>query len=153
MKLNALFNKAVVRTVLALTVLAFAAPTFAASKKGARSFSEKMTAIKTVADAEAVKPGDRIAMACAKCKTILVSVVKKPVRGAAYFSGDGKKPTNLVAKHGCPGCKSEITVKGVGKGKERVIKHTCTACGDESAFCCVTRKGAGPTKGMEKKKK
>ena len=28
--------------------------------------------------------------------------------------------------------------------------HTCIKCGDDSAFCCTTQPGAGPTKGMKK---
>lgn len=157
MKLNALFNKAVTRSVLALTVLAFVTPTFAAPKKGVPKkggqILKEMTAIRTLKDVEALKPGDTVAMACSKCQTIWVSQVKKNAKGAEIQKAGGKKPTQLVGKHQCPGCKSEITVQGVGKGKERVIKHTCKSCGDKSAFCCATKAGAGATKGMDKKKK
>jgi hypothetical protein len=33
---------------------------------------------------------------------------------------------------------------------DKVI-HTCKNCGSEDAFCCVMKKGAGATAGMEKK--
>ncbi len=147
MKLNALFNKAVIRAGLALAVMAFAIPTYAASKgdikKGGQILME-MSAIRTIADAEAVKPGATIAMACSKCKSVVVM--------QRHFQDKNRSFLAPGTKHGCPGCKSEITVVGEGKGKERVIKHTCKACGDDSAFCCATSKNTGPTKGMEKKK-
>lgn len=81
-------------------------------------------------------------MACAKCKTIAVTarreVTTKPSGGTAE---------EIVLVHDCPGCGGTMTVRG---DKQTQIVHTCSKCGDDSAFCCVTKKGAPPTKGMEK---
>lgn len=100
--------------------------------------------IETPADAEAVKPGDSIAMACGKCKTITVTLVTQ----------DTKTKTKLIAgeKHLCPGCNSIITVVGSKAHGKEVIKHTCKVCGDESAFCCSSKPGGAATKGMDKDK-
>src|SRR3954466_12181021 len=58
--------------------------------------------VETKAQAEAVKPGDSIAMVCAKCKTLSVTLVTQ----------DTKTKTKLLPgeKHLCNGCKSTITV-------------------------------------------
>ncbi len=42
-------------------------------------------------------------------------------------------------------------VKGAQILSEHGQKHSCKACGDDSAFCCATKPGTGATKGMEKK--
>jgi hypothetical protein len=46
-----------------------------------------------------------------------------------------------------------LTVVGHAKGDITELKHSCKACGDDSAFCCATKPGGGATKGMEKEKK
>jgi transcription elongation factor Elf1 len=74
------------------------------------------------------------------------------VKGAQLLMEKGQ-PKELIGTHACPGCNSTITVTGHGKGKEMVLKHSCGACGDDSAFCCATKPGSGATKGMEKEKK
>jgi len=98
--------------------------------------------VKTKADADAVKPGDSIAMVCAKCKTVSVTLVTQ----------DTKTKSKLIPgeKHLCEGCKSTITVVGSKAHNTEVIKHVCQACGDDSAFCCATSASASATKGMEK---
>jgi hypothetical protein len=100
--------------------------------------------IETLADVEAIQPGDSIAMACAKCKTITVTLVTQ----------DTKNKTKLLGgeKHLCPGCNSTIEVVGDKAHNHQVIKHVCKVCGSESAFCCVTTPGSDPTKGMDKDK-
>lgn len=108
--------------------------------------------IETVAQAESLKPDDTFAMVCGKCKTVYVTRVKQGAKGAQVLMGKGQ-PRELIGTHACSGCSSTIEVTGHGKGKERVLKHTCQACGDDSAFCCATRHGGDPTKGMEKDKK
>ncbi len=105
--------------------------------------------IESAADVDALKTGDSIAMACAKCKTIWVSKVKQDAKGAEVQLAKGK-PVKLIGVHGCPGCKGEVTISPHMKGKEPALKHACTACGDDSAFCCATRKASDSTKGMEK---
>lgn len=107
----------------------------------------KLNAIKTVADAEAVQPGDTVVMSCPKCKDSWVTVVQPPAKTGA------KPETTTVARHECPGCEHKYTTEGHGKAKTEKIIHICKHCGSEDAFCCVMKKGDGPTKGMEKAKK
>ena len=99
--------------------------------------------VKTTAEAATVKPGDSIAMVCAKCKTVSVTLVTQ----------DTKTKSKLIPgeKHLCAGCKSTITVVGSKAHNTEVIKHVCQTCGDDSAFCCATSLSASATKGMEKK--
>ena len=103
----------------------------------------QMRGINTQAQAEALKPGDSIAMVCAKCKSVVIETVTME-KGHIKHVMPG-------IKHLCPGCNSYITVVGSGKDATREVKHTCGACGDDSAFCCATTKDAKPTKGMDKK--
>ena len=56
-----------------------------------------------------------------------------------------------IGTHACAGCNSTLTVTGHAKGDITELKHSCKACGDDSAFCCATTKDAKATKGMEKK--
>jgi len=118
-------------------------------KQGGRTWQKnlepvKLHQLKTQADVDALKPNDMIAMSCSKCKTITLT----------YLKSVGKNKSIFVpgTKHLCPGCETEITFTGHGKGKERVLKHSCQACGDESMFCCATKPGESPTKGMKPKK-
>ena len=106
----------------------------------------QLQGIKTQAEAEALKPGDTIAMVCAKCKSVTIQRVETEEKGHV-------KRMVVGEKHLCPGCNTTIEVVGVGKGANREVKHVCKACGDDSAFCCATKPGSGPTKGMEKEKK
>jgi hypothetical protein len=111
----------------------------AEQKKGAQYLLKQIT---TPAEADALKPGDTMAMVCAKCKSVVVHNVT---------TEKGHVKTMTVGeKHLCPGCDSTIEVVGTGKGKHDVVKHVCGKCGDDSAFCCATKPGSGPTKGMEK---
>jgi len=107
--------------------------------------SLQMRGINTRTQAEALKPGDTIAMACVKCKSVVVEHVTLE-KGHIKHVTPGEK-------HLCPGCNSYITVVGNGKDSTRKVTHTCAACGDGSAFCCATKPGSSATKGMEKGKK
>jgi hypothetical protein len=115
-----------------------------AQEKGATKLL-KLNAIKTVADAEAVQPGDTVVMSCPKCKDSWVTIVTPSTKTGA------KPETTTVSRHECPGCEHKIVTTGHGKAKTDKIVHTCKMCGSEDAFCCVMKKGAGPTPGMEKK--
>ena len=106
----------------------------------------------TKQEADALKPDDSIAMVCAKCKTVYVTRVKQGVKGAQLLMEKGQ-PTELIGTHACKGCNSTITVTGHAKGNITELKHSCGACGDDSAFCCATKPGSGATKVMEKEKK
>lgn len=103
--------------------------------------------ISTTQEANALTPDDSIAMVCTKCQTVWVSRAKQGVKGAQLLS-DGFQPTELIGTHACAGCKSTLTVVGHAKGDITELKHSCSACGDNSAFCCATKVGSGPTKGM-----
>lgn len=106
--------------------------------------------LETKAEADALKPEDTLAMVCAKCKTVYVTRVKQGVKGAELLMAKGQ-PKELIGTHACAGCKSTMTVVGHAKGDITELKHSCNACGDDSAFCCATKPGTGATKGMEKK--
>jgi phage FluMu protein Com len=104
-----------------------------------------MKPIKTPEDIAKVEPGDMIAMSCPKCKTITVTYVET-IKGHI-------KEEKATQKHLCPGCETTIKTEGRGKQAKDVVVHVCKTCGSEDAFCCVMKKGSGPTKGMEKEKK
>ncbi len=108
--------------------------------------------ITTKQEADALKTDDSIAMVCAKCKTVWVTRVKQGSKGAQLLM-EGGQPKELIGTHACAGCKSTIEVVGVQKGAHTELKHSCKVCGDDSAFCCATKPGSDPTKGMEKEKK
>jgi predicted RNA-binding Zn-ribbon protein involved in translation (DUF1610 family) len=97
--------------------------------------------IKTKADVEVLKPGDTVAMACTKCKSVMIHNVSTE-KGHIQVMTVGQK-------HLCPGCSSTITVVGTGKQAKDEVKHVCEKCGDDSVFCCATKPGSGATKGME----
>ena len=102
-----------------------------------------MKPITSPEDVAGLKDGDMVAMACPKCKTIMVTYVKTE-------KGHIKTATTLPADM-CPGCEQKFTVVGEGKGKHNVVTHVCKKCGSTDAFCCVMKKGSEPTKGMEHK--
>jgi len=112
--------------------------------KGAQKLIQ-LNAIKTVADAEAVQAGDMVVMSCPKCKDSWVTIVEPPTKTGA------KPETKVIARHECPGCTHKFVTEGHGKDKTSKLVHVCKQCGSEDAFCCVMKKGAGPTPGMEKK--
>jgi len=125
---------------MAFALLAGAASVGAAEQMKGAQYLIKITKPE---QAEALKAGDTMAMVCAKCKSVVVHDVT---------TEKGHIKTMTVGeKHLCPGCDSTIEVVGTGKGKHDEVKHVCGKCGDDSAFCCATKPGAGPTKGMEKK--
>lgn len=101
--------------------------------------------IKTKAEADALKPGDTMAMVCTKCKTVAIQRVTVE-KGHIKTVTPGEK-------HLCTGCNTYIKVVGTGKQAKDEVKHVCEGCGDDSAFCCATKPGSGATKGMEKEKK
>lgn len=107
-----------------------------------------LNTIKTTQDLDALGTGDDIAMVCAKCKTLWITRVKQGVKGAQLLMENGPR-TELVGTHACAGCSSILTVVGVQKGAHTELKHSCGACGDDSAFCCATKPGSGPSQGME----
>ena len=79
-----------------------------------------------------------VAMACTSCKTLDVKSGGKDKKGImAWFAPD--------STHDCPGCGGKITVKTVGGGKGPTTgkyAHTCSKCGDKSAYVCTDHKKA-----------
>jgi len=131
--------------IAALTTALFTTGSIAADVTAKGGATQLMNQIKTPADAEALKPGDSIAMVCTKCKSVMVHNVT---------TEKGHVKTMTVGeKHMCSGCNSTITVVGRGKGPGGArdeVKHVCEKCGDDSVFCCSTKPGSGATKGMQK---
>ena len=104
--------------------------------------------VQTKEEADAVKPDETFAMVCARCKSVYTTRVKQGVKGAQLLK-EGTAPTELIGTHACAGCGGRWTITGVGKGAKTELKHTCSACGEDSGFCCATAPGSGPTAGME----
>ena len=110
--------------------------------KGAQLLMKPMT----VGDVNKLEPGDMVVMSCPKCKTITVTYIDKTTKGAI-------KEEKATQKHLCAGCETIIKTEGRGKQAKDVVVHVCKTCGSEDAFCCVMKKGSGPTHGMDKEKK
>ncbi len=131
-------------TALAIASLLGLPASALAQEKGATKLLQ-LKPIKTVGDAEQVEAGDMVVMSCPKCKDSWVTIVEKSAK-------TGAKPDSIkVQRHECPGCEHKYATEGHGKAKTEKIIHVCKHCGSEDAFCCVMKKGAGPTPGMEKK--
>lgn len=135
--LNPLFGNVGLIASLALA-LAFVHAVRAAdgsAKGGATQQLMNSKPIATIADAAQVKPGDTIAMACPKCKTIMVTKVTQE---------RGQRLAGKTAEHLCPGCGAKYEVTGQGKGSTEKVVHVCKQCGSTDAFCCVMKKGDQP---------
>jgi predicted metal-binding protein len=143
-KINNIKNTAIT-LLAAFVVLGLATSTINAQEKGSAKGGAQglMKSIKTTQDADAVEAGDTMVMACPKCQTISYTYVDNAARGAI-------KDTKVGTKHLCPGCETTIKSQGTGKHAKDEIVHVCKMCGTEDAFCCVMKKGSGPTKGMDK---
>jgi len=91
--------------------------------------------------AESLKPGTKLAMSCAKCKTVQVMDVDKKGEFLAWFTPK--------TKHTCAGCGGTWQYVNVAKGaRGGGYTHTCSKCGDKSMYCCSTTHPVGRTKGM-----
>lgn len=96
-----------------------------------------MTQIKTQAEAEALKPGDSIAMVCSKCKHVMVQQVTNHKSHVKLMT--------IGQKHTCAVCKGAVEVVGIGngKGKNKQVNYVCSKCGDDAMFVCATKPGSG----------
>lgn len=117
-----------------------------AQVKGGEQMMKMLKPVKTVEDLQAVNVGDTITMSCPKCKSTEITVVEKTFKAV--------KPEEMKTMeiHLCDSCETKIVTKGRGKQAQNVLVHTCKTCGSKDAFCCVQKKGAGATPGMEEKK-
>lgn len=106
-----------------------------------------MNQIKTQAEAEALKPGDSISMACSMCKNVMVMPV---TTGTEHV-----KMMTVGEKHTCSSCKGTVTIVGTGRGegKKQEVKHSCSKCGDDAMFICASKPGSGAMKDMDHGKK
>lgn len=124
----------------AAAFLVWSNATTGADDKGHTHASHKglhMTHISTQAEAEALKPGDSIGMACSICKHVMVHTVGK--------DGSHVKMLTVGNKHTCGACKGNVTVVGTGKGrgKSQQVNHVCSKCGDDAMFVVATKPGSG----------
>lgn len=92
-----------------------------------------MTQIKTQAEAEALKPGDSIAMVCSMCKIVTVHPVGNDMSHV--------KMMTVGNTHTCAKCGGKVTVQGtgLGEGKQQEVKHVCSKCGDDAMFVVATK--------------
>lgn len=113
--------------------------------KGAGDMMQ-MEHITTQAQAEALKPGDSMAMTCSKCKDVMV---QKVGTDNAHV-----KMMTVGEKSMCPTCGGtvEVVATGKGEGKNAEVKHVCSKCGDDAMFCTATKPGTGAMKDMGKMK-
>ena len=131
---------------LALVVWLPVAARAAQHAQGAHGMMQ-MQHITTQAQAEALKPGDSMSMACSTCKNVMVRTV---TTDNAHV-----KMMTVGEKDRCDVCGGTVTVvaTGKGKGKDAEVKHVCSKCGDDKMFCSATKPGGGSMKDMEKEKK
>jgi predicted RNA-binding Zn-ribbon protein involved in translation (DUF1610 family) len=127
-------------TVTALALLAATVTGQAAVQTSKPWLFKKLESEKQLAE---LSDDARIAMACSKCKSVTVITKRDLVAGRP---GHGQKEITMVV-HQCPGCGGEMTRKA--GTKETAWAHTCSKCGDDSAFCCATESGKA-TSGMTK---
>ena len=130
-----------------LSVTARAEEPMKPMKGGEHQMMMQMQHITTQAQAEALKPGDSMAMTCTKCKDVMV---QKVTADNAHV-----KMMTVGEKMTCPSCGGtvEVVATGKGKGKDAEVKHVCSKCGDDAMFCSATKPGSGAMKDMEKEKK
>jgi hypothetical protein len=121
--------------VATLAVALFTNINAVAADVTAKGGATKLMNIKTVGDIEALKPGDVIVMACAKCETVMETRVERPPKGAG--ATEVKVPV-----HGCPGCGAKWETVGAGKAKTDKVTHVCSHCGSEGVVCAVKKANA-----------
>ena len=150
MKTN-LLSKISIRSGLALA-LAMTVGLSSANAQGHKDMDMKgdhppmvMNLIRTQAEAEALKPGDSMSMTCTKCKYV---IVQKVGNDDAHV-----KMMTVGEKSTCLSCDGKVEVVGTGKGegKDEIVKHVCSNCGDDAMFCTATKPGSG-MEGMKKMK-
>ena len=106
---------------------------------GVHNASDFPTKVATKAEAmKCCTAKAKIAMACTSCKTLDVKEGEKDKKGIlGWFAPD--------ATHDCAGCGGKITLKTPGGGKAGIVgeyTHTCSKCGDKSAYVCTDHKKA-----------
>lgn len=97
------------------------------------SQAQALNHIQTQAEAEALKPGDSVAMVCSMCKHVMIHPVTKDKSHVQLMT--------VGHKHMCAVCGGTVTVVGTGrgKGKHEKVKHVCSKCGDDAMFVCASK--------------
>jgi hypothetical protein len=140
--------KSILITGLAVAALAWLpSQTLAQEMGSAKGGAQKLMKIQTVEDIQQIDVGDTIVMSCPKCKDTYTQVTEKT------FKAVHPEELRTVGTHLCSSCDTKLVTKGVGKQAKDVVVHTCKMCGSKDVSCCLMKKGAGPTPGMEEDKK
>jgi len=130
------------KTIRLATLLAIAALAASSAFAGPGIQYWNARSIQTQKDAQAVKPGDTMALVCGTCKTVKLTEFKSDwpnQKGTPRW-------TEVGTKHTCDNCGGEITVV---KGKTTdTMQHNCDKCGDGAAFCCAGSAGDSMKDGM-----
>ena len=143
MKTTTLITRRTSHLTLAATAICFALVfNVALAQEKGGELLVKLSQLQTAADLQKVAAGDTVLMSCPKCKDAWMTVATPPVRR-------GQEPTSTMMRHECPGCGAKIEIRGAGKNAQSVVKHTCKQCGSQDAYCCVLKKNAQPTTGMD----
>jgi hypothetical protein len=93
--------------------------------------------IRTEAEAKQVPVGSKVMLACAKCKTVILTQADQNRTFLSWFAPK--------TRHECPGCGGKMEVQPYGNpAKGLAFKwytHTCSICGDNSAACSTNAPG------------
>jgi predicted RNA-binding Zn-ribbon protein involved in translation (DUF1610 family) len=146
MKIETTWRSLLICSSVALALVLSTIGTVQAQEKGsAKGGATQLMSkpVKTLEDLSALQPGDMMVMSCPKCKNVTVSYVEPTFKAM-------EPKEKVKTEHTCPSCGTTTTVEGHGKAKKDIVKHVCKSCGSKDAFCCVVKKGSGPTKGMQK---
>ena len=126
---------------LALAVAAGIFTTSAVAGPGGHSPSDFPQKVATKEAAmECCVPKAKVALACKDCKTLDVKEGEKDKKGIlAWFAPD--------SKHDCSGCGGKVTLRQIPAGQGNTTSigeytHTCSKCGDKSAYVCTDHKKA-----------
>lgn len=93
------------------------------------------TQVKTKPEAMACcLPKEKVALACKDCKTVNAKSGEDKKGILAWFKPD--------STHDCSGCggKIKVTTAAAGRVTFNEYIHTCSKCGEKSAFTCATHK-------------
>ncbi len=86
--------------------------------------------IQNRAQAEKLREGSVVALACVKCQNLKVASVDEKKRFLSWFSP--------YEKHGCASCGGKLIQRPSSAAGHLEMIHTCTKCGDNSAFTCAS---------------
>jgi hypothetical protein len=98
------------------------------------------TPVRTQAEAKQLPTGSKVTLACAKCKTSLITEVDQKKSFLTWFAPK--------TRHECPGCGGYMQVQPYANPKSaaqglafKSYTHTCSICGDNSAACSANAPG------------